>query len=374
MNTTLKHAAHVLKSTTALCAFGAAAWAFTPTARAGCDTDSPVDGATVTCTAAAPNPQTINIGSQFVNDVTVIVQAGASIDGDLDNAIELGSRGTITTAPGSTVDGGISLFGPDGNVTIGGNVGLRLTAQGGGHTIVIEETGALSGIISNLMPLFGDQNSVTMNGTMTATQDRPFADAVTSINGDNNDFIMGATGSITSSGRNVSGILLLGDTNMVDVAGEILVSGNDSAAGIALNNGTGGTVMVRSGANVQASGDLGAAIAALGGTHSVTIQSGAVIGSTNASALVSDQELSDINNALFGGWGAVDDAAVGGRGRGHGERGALLGAYGGAGDVVEQGDLVRGDDARVELLEDVVGDVADFPVLRVDGRHRERHG
>mmetsp|Transcript_9456 Transcript_9456/g.28875 ORF Transcript_9456/g.28875 Transcript_9456/m.28875 type:complete len:291 (-) Transcript_9456:333-1205(-) len=54
--------------------------------------------------------------------------------------------------------------------------------------------------------------------------------------------------------------------------------------------------------------------------------------------------------------------------------GPLLGANGGARDVVQQSDLVRGDDAGVELLEDVVRDVADFPVFRMNGGHGERHG
>lgn len=145
------HIARALRSG-APCALGALVMAGAPPALAGCDETVPVAGQTVTCTAGAPNPQTVPVAASGAAGITVDVGAGAQLQqAGAGSAIsllgagghQLTNLGTISSASGTAVQlGGGSQVQNDGSIS--GGTGTGLVFNGAGDSVLVNR-GTISG-------------------------------------------------------------------------------------------------------------------------------------------------------------------------------------------------------------------------------------
>lgn len=123
-----------------------------PTAWAGCDASAPIAGQTVTCSAAAPNPETAAISATGAAGITVNVGNGAQLQqAGAGNAISLlgaGSHvltnlGAISSASGTAVQlGGGSRVDNTGSISSGSSTALQFSGPGDS---VLVNRGAISG-------------------------------------------------------------------------------------------------------------------------------------------------------------------------------------------------------------------------------------
>lgn len=283
-----------LRASTALMALAAAGWH--TAAWAGCDNKTPAAGATVTCSPAAPNPDSGGIlsanESTAPNNVAVGVQANSSVSGiylGTGSAVTIASGGSVTgtsvgasraidlaggtlsiagsvTSPGAaaillgTASGSRVTLLQGGTVTSNGGTGA-IVANGAGATYVIDGAVVTNGTYFN--PTGTGASVVSLGGTLTAT--------------------LGATGTITTNGDRMIGLVGGGSGNNLTIAGQITASGANSA-GVSTPNGT-STITVANGGSISATGATSNAIFNGGVGSTITI-AGTVSASGNNSATI----------------------------------------------------------------------------------------
>ena len=251
-------------------------------AQAGCDDNNPTPGTTVTCDASAPNPDTVGvqrIGATAADDLAVILEAGASIAiTGTNSGIEAGPGATITMASGSSIssDGfGIALFDGDpanpSSITINGSI----TAGHGvfdfsGGTFTLGQTGIITSVNEALFSRNGD-NVIDINGTLLRTGGIIEGVGVITNLGGNARLTLGSTGSISSSQDGIAGIVAFGGNNLINIAGDIRLTGNVRAfdnetyfaAGILADQGAANTFNILNGGSITTTQSDSVGIAAL---------------------------------------------------------------------------------------------------------------
>ncbi|HDS1040703.1 TPA: autotransporter outer membrane beta-barrel domain-containing protein, partial [Stenotrophomonas maltophilia] len=123
-----------------------------PIAWAGCDSVAPVAGQTVTCSSAAPNPQTVPISASGAAGITVDVASGAQLQqSGGGSAIALvgagghvlSNQGAISSAGGVAVQlGAGSRVENNGSISTGNNTALQFV--GAGDSVLVNR-GTISG-------------------------------------------------------------------------------------------------------------------------------------------------------------------------------------------------------------------------------------
>jgi len=123
-----------------------------PIAWAGCDSVAPVAGQTVTCSSAAPNPQTVPISASGAAGITVNVASGAQLQqSGGGSAIALvgagghvlSNQGAISSAGGVAVQlGAGSRVENNGSISTGNNTALQFV--GAGDSVLVNR-GTISG-------------------------------------------------------------------------------------------------------------------------------------------------------------------------------------------------------------------------------------
>jgi len=131
----------------------AALAATVPIAWAGCDSVAPLTGQTVTCSAAAPNPQTVPVSASGESGITVTVASGAQLQqsggGSAITLVgagghQLGNQGAISSAGGVAVQlGGGSRVDNLGSISAGNNTALQFV--GAGDSVLVNR-GTLTGL------------------------------------------------------------------------------------------------------------------------------------------------------------------------------------------------------------------------------------
>ena len=131
----------------------AALAATVPIAWAGCDSVAPLTGQTVTCSAAAPNPQTVPVSASGESGITVTVASGAQLQqsggGSAITLVgagghQLGNQGAISSAGGIAVQlGGGSRVDNLGSISAGNNTALQFVGTGDS---VLVNRGTLTGL------------------------------------------------------------------------------------------------------------------------------------------------------------------------------------------------------------------------------------
>ncbi|MEG2979912.1 MAG: autotransporter outer membrane beta-barrel domain-containing protein [Stenotrophomonas sp.] len=126
----------------------------TPAAWAGCDASAPAAGQTVTCSAAAPNPETAAITATGAAGITVNVGSGAQLQqaggGSAISLLGAGSHvltnlGAISSASGTAVQlGGGSRVDNTGSIRSASSTALQFS--GAGDSVLVNR-GTLSGSI-----------------------------------------------------------------------------------------------------------------------------------------------------------------------------------------------------------------------------------
>ncbi|WP_406234656.1 autotransporter outer membrane beta-barrel domain-containing protein [Isoptericola jiangsuensis] len=133
-------------------AIPAALAATVPIAWAGCDNVAPLAGQTVTCSAAAPNPQTVPVSANGEVGITLNVASGAQLQqsggGSAVSLVgagghQLGNQGAITSVGGIAVQlGGGSRVDNLGSISTGNNTALQFV--GAGDSVLVNR-GTISG-------------------------------------------------------------------------------------------------------------------------------------------------------------------------------------------------------------------------------------
>ncbi len=131
----------------------AALAATVPIAWAGCDSVAPLTGQTVTCSAAAPNPQTVPVSASGESGITVTVASGAQLQqsggGSAITLVgagghQLGNQGAISSAGGVAVQlGGGSRVDNLGSISTGNNTALQFV--GAGDSVLVNR-GTITGL------------------------------------------------------------------------------------------------------------------------------------------------------------------------------------------------------------------------------------
>ncbi|MCD8517133.1 MAG: autotransporter-associated beta strand repeat-containing protein, partial [Burkholderiaceae bacterium] len=249
----------------------------------GCDTYTPTQGQTVTCTIAGTNPGSIGIQvptNTSVNNVTVNIQPGVVLNVN-GSTVGLGNTSTVTNAGtlntraffnGYGISSGVNgRSGGGGNIFINDSTGSIITAGGNAAGMFINAT--LAGSAGN---------SITNLGAITTSG--ADADGIRLISNSNqtvtNIITNSGSGSIQTSGSNAHGVSLTNLNNVIQItnAGSIVVTGTgsygiyskgainltvegtiSSANGVAIyldsstTNTAANTVTVQSGANIVGS-------------------------------------------------------------------------------------------------------------------------
>ncbi len=133
-------------------AIPAALAATVPIAWAGCDNLAPLAGQTVTCSAAAPNPQTVPVSANGKAGITLDVASGAQLQqsggGSAISLVgagghQLGNQGAISSVGGIAVQlGGGSRVDNLGSISTGNNTALQFV--GAGDSVLVNR-GTISG-------------------------------------------------------------------------------------------------------------------------------------------------------------------------------------------------------------------------------------
>ncbi|HBS55603.1 MAG TPA: autotransporter outer membrane beta-barrel domain-containing protein, partial [Stenotrophomonas sp.] len=133
-------------------AIPAALAATAPIAWAGCDNVAPLAGQTVTCSAAAPNPQTVPVSANGEAGITLNIGSGAQLQqsggGSAISLVgagghQLGNQGAISSVGGIAVQlGGGSRVDNLGSISTGNNTALQFV--GAGDSVLVNR-GTISG-------------------------------------------------------------------------------------------------------------------------------------------------------------------------------------------------------------------------------------
>ncbi len=133
-------------------AIPAALAATVPIAWAGCDNAAPLAGQTVTCSAAAPNPQTVPVSANGEAGITLDVTSGAQLQqsggGSAISLVgagghQLGNQGAISSVGGIAVQlGGGSRVDNLGSISTGNTTALQFI--GAGDSVLVNR-GTISG-------------------------------------------------------------------------------------------------------------------------------------------------------------------------------------------------------------------------------------
>ncbi|MPZ33196.1 MAG: autotransporter outer membrane beta-barrel domain-containing protein [Rhodospirillales bacterium] len=265
-----------------------------PTAHANCNNAAPGSGQTVTCDAAAPNPDTTGVNAVAGStNVTINVTAGASV------AVQRSTTPTALSVIGSsqiTNGGVINLSGGGGS---GGNRGAGMVGMADGNTLTNSGTIGTTGAFNDGMAANGSNNVLMNNGTITTVGSNAYgmtaAWGQTNVGQTNNNLTN--NGSVTTSGSDARAASILGGNGTVTNTGSLTTNGNGSTAVYMQGNND---TLINSGTiRTTGAGAEGVFSNTLSSTFTAQIQnlSGGQIISDNGSALRTLNGNTTITNA-----------------------------------------------------------------------------
>jgi len=213
------------------------------------------------------------------------------------------ASGSSITAGGA----GIRLSGLDAGspalFNIDGTISALIGVEGFSHGRVnLGQTGAITSGREALFS-FTDGGRFDIDGTLTRTDGVADTSSIYSVLGhqaDNVEINVGSTGVIQSSATGIVGILSLGSNNTINVSGDILIDGQNSAvvfapgisivAGIATNGGTYNVININDGGYVRTTAQDTIGIAAYTSVnnfsnHTVNIAAGGAVEVSGADAV-----------------------------------------------------------------------------------------
>lgn len=192
-------------------------------ASAGCSSQTPNTGDTVTCSGSAVPPVVATAGS---SNVTI------NLDSTTTGNYSLTTQATpFSVDSNSAINNGGALTLSDNGTGVA-NRGALLLGVNNGNTLTNGATGTLTttGAYNDGMAANGNNNTLINNGTITTSGNNSYG--MTAARGQSNPGAAGNTitntGTISTSGNNARAISLLGGSGTVNNSGTLTTSGRDA--------------------------------------------------------------------------------------------------------------------------------------------------
>jgi uncharacterized protein with beta-barrel porin domain len=271
----------VLLGSSALLCLGLVA----PPAFAACTTTSPMTGQTVDCTGASSTEVFAGAGQ---TNITVNAQDGSNLTVPAGSSIALRDNSTINLLGNAVVStSGVNspnlvIFGNNGTVTLNGTSQARTTGSGAstsigmlgnGGRVVLNDNSMVSTVGNGafgVAVMGSSNNSIVMNGNSMVDTTGTDAYGLT-VSGTHGLISLNDAASVSTTNANGRGALLMGDTGSLQLTGasNILTAGA-TAQGIFVS-GNSDTVSLAGTSFIQTTGAGSVGIYGLGNSQTVTL-------------------------------------------------------------------------------------------------------